>query len=59
MYGIQVTFLRTSIMVALNLLNQQQHLLPGYKVQIKFMNSQCETEHTLREVLAKLAFSDA
>ena len=32
--------LRTSTLVALNMINQQQQLLPGYEVKVEFMDSQ-------------------
>ena len=31
--------LRTSTLVALNMINQKQHLLHGYEVKVEFMDS--------------------
>ena len=51
--------LRTSILAALNMINQQQHLLPGYEVKVEFMDGRRDKVYTLRKVLAKVVFNDA
>ena len=51
--------LLTSILVALNLINQQQRLLPGYEVHVEFRSNGYGTDFFLHEVFVKFAFIDA
>ena len=47
--------LRMSILVAQDIINEQQLLLPGYTVNSVFFDDQCRGDHTVREVLETMA----
>ena len=49
--------LRMSILVAQDIINEQQLLLPGYTVNSVFFDDQCRGDHTVRKVLETLAGS--
>ena len=49
--------LRMSILVAQDIINEQQLLLPGYSVNSVFFDDQCAGDHTVRKVLETLAGS--
>ena len=47
--------LRMAILVAQDIINEQQLLLPGYTVNSVFFDDQCRGDHTVREVLETMA----
>merc|ERR1719486_767331 len=47
--------LRMAILVAQDIINEQQVLLPGYSVNSVFFDDQCRGDHTVREVLETMA----
>ena len=47
--------LHMSILVAQDIINEQQLLLPGYSVNSVFFDDQCRGDHTVREVLETMA----
>jgi hypothetical protein len=51
--------MRTATMVATDIINAQQDVLPGYEIKIEFMDDRCDKEHAMRSVLAKFASTDS
>ncbi|CAJ1381428.1 unnamed protein product [Effrenium voratum] len=50
--------MKTAAMIARDIINQQQLVLPGFKIKLKFLDDQCDQGHARRAVLEEFAGTD-
>ncbi|CAJ1396108.1 unnamed protein product [Effrenium voratum] len=51
--------MKTAAMIARDIINQQQLVLPGFKIKLKFLDDQCDQAHARRAVLEEFAGTDS
>ena len=50
--------MKTAAMIARDIINQQQLVLPGFKIKLNFLDDQCDQGHARRAVLEEFAGTD-
>ncbi|CAJ1385653.1 unnamed protein product [Effrenium voratum] len=51
--------MKTAAMIARDIINQQQLVLPGFEIKLKFLDDQCDQGHARRAVLEEFAGTDS